>query len=84
MNDQRRARNAGSDAQRRLRKIVEADPAGLRRFGRYTRSGVINNQYNHYIYVLLVVVPLLAFLALLFYVVAVVNGALNGAPKGEV
>lgn len=73
-----------SEAGRRLDKIVEADPAGLRKLGRFTKSGQIDPQYNHYIYVLLVVIPLLTLLAILFYILAGVDGIINGTPDDEV
>jgi hypothetical protein len=73
-----------SEAQRRLNKIVEADPAGLRNLGRYTKSGQIDTQYNHYIYILLVVIPLLLLISFSFYFVAAIDGLISGTPDSEI
>jgi hypothetical protein len=69
-----------SEAARRLNKIVDADPISLRRFGRFTKSGKIDPQYNQHIYVLLAVIPALTLFALVFYLLAGIDGFINGTP----
>lgn len=73
-----------SEASRRLDKIVQADPANLRKLGRFTRSGQIDAQFNHHIYVLLVLIPVLTALSIVFYILAGVDGLINGTPDDEV
>lgn len=73
-----------SEAQRRLNRIVDSDPAGLKKLGRYTKSGRIDPQYNHHIYVLLAVIPALLVIAFAFYFLAEVDGLVNGTPEDEI
>jgi hypothetical protein len=73
-----------SEAQRRINRIVESDPAGLTKLGRLTKSGRVDSQYNHYIYVLLVIIPALLLLSFGFYILAEVDGLISGTPDDEI
>ena len=73
-----------SEASRRLNRIVDSDPAGLTKLGRFTKSGKIDPQYNHYIYVLLVVIPMLLMVSFGVYLLAQVDGLVSGTPEDEI
>ena len=70
-----------SEAARRLDRIVDADPANLRSLSRYSRTGYIDTSFNKHIYILLVLIPTLTGLSFLFYLIAFVDGSINGTPE---
>ena len=73
-----------SEARRRLQVIVDKDPAALHKLGKFTKSGRINPWYNHQIYILLVIIPLLTILSALFYCLAELDSLIGGTPEDEV